>query len=149
MRPLFQKTHQTIHKVTRDIEDRFHFNTAISAIMELFNTISGIDINQTGDDQLPVVRTAVEAMILLLSPIVPHFAEELWAQLGNTDSVLTAPWPQHRKDALVQEELLIVVQVNGTNCAVASRLTPTPMRKPSKRWPCPMSGSSSSFRIRK
>ncbi|MBW2479394.1 MAG: leucine--tRNA ligase [Deltaproteobacteria bacterium] len=113
MRPLFQKTHQTIHKVTRDIEDRFHFNTAISAIMELFNTISGIDINQTGDDQLPVVRTAMEAMILLLSPIVPHFAEELWAQLGNTNSVLTAPWPQHRKDALVQEELLIVVQVNG------------------------------------
>jgi leucyl-tRNA synthetase len=113
MRPLFQKTHQTIHKVTRDIEDRFHFNTAISAIMELFNTISGIDINQTDDDQLPVVRTAMETMILLLSPIVPHFAEELWAQLDNTSSVLSVPWPQYRQDALAKEELLIVIQVNG------------------------------------
>ncbi len=113
MRPLFQKTHQTIHKVTRDIEDRFHFNTAISAIMELFNTISGIDINQIDDDQLPVVRTAMESMILLLSPIVPHFAEELWAQLGNASSVLMAPWPHYRQDALETEELLIVIQVNG------------------------------------
>jgi leucyl-tRNA synthetase len=52
-------------------------------------------------------------MVLLLSPIVPHFAEELWSQLGHTSSVLTASWPQHRQDALVQEELLIVVQVNG------------------------------------
>ncbi len=113
MRTVFQKTHQTIHKVTRDIEDRFHFNTAISAIMELFNTISAIDINKISDKQLPVMRRAMESMILLLSPIVPHFAEELWAGLGHTSSVLLAPWPQYRDDALVQEELLIVVQVNG------------------------------------
>jgi leucyl-tRNA synthetase len=113
MRPLYQKTHQTIHKVTRDIEDRFHFNTAISAVMELFNTISGIDTKKISDGQLPVMRLALESLTLLISPIVPHFAEELWAQLGYTSSVLLSPWPQFREDALVQDELLVVVQVNG------------------------------------
>ena len=113
VRPLFQKTHQTIDKVTRDIEDRFHFNTAISAVMELFNGISGIDIEKISDDQLPVLRLAMESLTLLLSPIVPHFAEELWAELGHESSVLLAPWPQHREDALVKDELQIVVQVNG------------------------------------
>jgi leucyl-tRNA synthetase len=113
MRPLYQKTHQTIRKVTRDIEDRFHFNTAISAVMELFNTISGIDIKKISDDQLPVVRLAMESLTLLISPIVPHFAEELWAQLGHKSSVLLSAWPQFREDAVVQEELVVVVQVNG------------------------------------
>ena len=113
VRPLFQKTHQTIHKVTRDIEDRFHFNTAVSAVMELFNTMSGIDIKKISNDQLPVMRLAMESVTLLLSPIVPHFAEELWAELGHESSVLLAPWPQYREDALVKDELLIVVQVNG------------------------------------
>ncbi len=113
MRPLYQKTHQTIHKVTRDIEDRFHFNTAISAVMELFNAISGIDTKKISDDQLPVMRLALESLTLLISPIVPHFAEELWAQLGYTSSVLLSPWPQFREDALIQDELLVVVQVNG------------------------------------
>jgi leucyl-tRNA synthetase len=113
MRPLFQKTHQTIHKVTRDIEDRFHFNTAISAVMELFNTLTGIDSSELGPDQLPVLRLALETLTLLLSPIVPHFAEELWAELGHDVSVLLAPWPKYREDALVKDELLIVVQVNG------------------------------------
>jgi len=113
VRPLFQKTHQTIHKVTRDIEDRFHFNTAISAVMELFNSMSGIDNMKISDDQLPVIRLAMESLTLLLSPIVPHFAEELWAELGHESSVLLVPWPQYRGDALVKDELQIVVQVNG------------------------------------
>jgi leucyl-tRNA synthetase len=113
VRPLFQKTHQTIHKVTRDIEDRFHFNTAISAVMELFNSMSSIDIEKVSDDRLPVIRLAMESLTLLLSPIVPHFAEELWAELGHESSVLLAPWPQYREDALIKEELQIVIQVNG------------------------------------
>ncbi|MDX2500988.1 MAG: leucine--tRNA ligase [Deltaproteobacteria bacterium] len=113
MRPLFQKTHQTIHKVTRDIEDRFHFNTAISAVMELFNALSSIDTQNMGPDQLPVLRLALESLTLLLSPIVPHFAEELWSELGHDSSVLLAPWPKYRESALVKDELLIVVQVNG------------------------------------
>ncbi len=113
LRELYRKTHQTIQRVTRDIEDRFHFNTAISAVMELFNTMSALDKQQGHDDQPAVIRFAMESLTLLLAPIVPHFAEELWEALGHRSSVLLAPWPQYRKDALEEDELLIVVQVNG------------------------------------
>jgi leucyl-tRNA synthetase len=113
LRELYRKTHQTIHKVTRDIEDRFHFNTAISAIMELFNTLSGDDLKNDHRAKLPVLRFAMESITLLLAPIVPHFAEELWEALGNQSSVLLAAWPQFREDALETDSLLIVVQVNG------------------------------------
>jgi leucyl-tRNA synthetase len=113
LREVYRKTHQTIYRVTKDIEDRFHFNTAISAIMELFNTLSGVDPQPDQHDKLPVLRFAVESMTLLLAPIVPHFAEELWQSLGNQSSVFLAPWPQHREDALEKDELLIVVQING------------------------------------
>ena len=110
---LYRKTHQTIQRVTRDIENRFHFNTAISAVMELFNTISALDMQKKDDDQLSVMRLAMESLTLLLSPIVPHFAEELYEALGHRSSVLLAPWPQYREDAIVEDEVLIVVQVNG------------------------------------
>ncbi|MBT8363526.1 MAG: leucine--tRNA ligase, partial [Deltaproteobacteria bacterium] len=113
LRELYRKTHQTIHKVTKDIEDRFHFNTAISAIMELFNTLSAADLKNDHRAKLPVLRFAVETITLLLAPIVPHYAEELWEALGNQSSVLLAAWPQFREDALEKDVLLIVVQVNG------------------------------------
>jgi leucyl-tRNA synthetase len=99
--------------VTKDIEDRFHFNTAISAIMELYNTLSGIDPQKDHPATLSVLRCAVETMTLLLAPIVPHFAEELWQALGNQSSIFLAAWPQHREDALEIDVSLIVVQVNG------------------------------------
>ncbi|MBW2428571.1 MAG: leucine--tRNA ligase [Deltaproteobacteria bacterium] len=113
LRELYRKTHQTIHKVTKDIEDRFHFNTAISAIMELFNTLSAADLKNDHRAKLPVLRFAMESITLLLAPIVPHYAEELWEALGNQSSVLLAAWPQFREDALEKDVLLIVVQVNG------------------------------------
>ena len=59
------------------------------------------------------MRHAMETVVMLLSPIVPHFCEEIWQSLGNTDSILRAPWPRHREDALVKDEAMIVVQVNG------------------------------------
>jgi leucyl-tRNA synthetase len=113
LRGLFKKTHATIHKVTKDIEDRFHFNTAISAIMELVNTMYGINVTEERPHKAGVMRFAMESVVLLLSPIVPHLAEELWETLGFTSSVLLAPWPTHREDALLKDDLLIVVQVNG------------------------------------
>ena len=113
LREVYRKTHQSIYKVTKDIEDRFHFNTAISAIMELFNTLNGVDLQKDHPEKLPVLRFAVESMTLLLAPIVPHYAEELWQALGNQSSVFLAPWPQHREAALEKDALLIVVQVNG------------------------------------
>jgi leucyl-tRNA synthetase len=112
-RQLYKKVHQTVHKVTRDIEDRFHFNTAISAVMELVNFLSGYAPQAPGAKELAVVRLALEDTALLLAPIVPHFAEEIWSALGCEGSVLQADWPAYREDALSQDELTIVIQVNG------------------------------------
>jgi leucyl-tRNA synthetase len=110
---LQQKTHKTIKKVTEDIE-RFHFNTAISAIMELVNEIYVSEMKDR-DDELSrrVMREAIETAVVLLSPFVPHFAEELWESLGNRESVIQQPWPDYDREAIVEEEVLIVIQVNG------------------------------------
>jgi leucyl-tRNA synthetase len=113
VKELYRKTHQTIAKVTSDIEERFHFNTAISAIMEMFNQMSAFNPDDAMEDTLMVMRSAMDNMVLLLSPIVPHFAEELWRALGNTASLLELSWPAASDAALEKEELLIVVQVNG------------------------------------
>jgi len=110
---LYKKAHETIQRVTRDIEDRFHFNTAISAVMELVNTLYGSE-KAASESQWPsVARFAMESVILLLSPIVPHFCEEIWFKMGHAERILLAPWPEYRDDALVKDDLLIVVQVNG------------------------------------
>ncbi len=113
VRELYQKIHQTIKKVGNDIEDRYHFNTAISAVMELFNTMSAIQMQPDNAQQSAVMRLAMESLALLLSPIVPHFAEELWEALGYQSSILLSSWPGYREDALEKDEYLIVVQVNG------------------------------------
>lgn len=113
IRDLYKKVHYTIKKVSTDIEDRFHFNTAISAIMELVNAMYLIDRNQIQDNGIGVMRFAIETVTLLLSPMTPHICEEIWKQLGNTSSILLASWPDYQEDALKKDELLIVVQVNG------------------------------------
>ncbi len=111
---LHRKTHVTIKKVTEDIRDRFHFNTAIAAVMELVNLMyQTVETAPKNDALWAVLREAVDAMVLLLSPIVPHIAEELWSDLGNDRSVALAAWPTWSEDALQAEEVLIVVQVNG------------------------------------
>jgi leucyl-tRNA synthetase len=113
LRELFKKTHATIYKVTKDIEDRFHFNTAISAVMELVNMMYGIDPVKKSPHVNGVMRLSMESVALLLSPFVPHFAEELREAMGIKDSIMLAPWPSFREDALVKDELVIVVQING------------------------------------
>ncbi|MFO8048319.1 MAG: class I tRNA ligase family protein, partial [Desulfosudaceae bacterium] len=95
-----------------DIEERFHFNTAISAVMELVNEIGGLT-DQADPDTVRVMRHALEAVALLLSPITPHFSEELWSRLGSAGSILETPWPEFREEVLVTDEILVVVQVNG------------------------------------
>ncbi len=112
---MYAKTHQTIKKVTEDIEERFHFNTAISAIMELFNKVN--QFLNTDEKISPVtwsvIREAVDAMVVLLHPIVPHIAEELWSALGHRESLVTISWPTYTEKALEKETRLVVVQVNG------------------------------------
>jgi leucyl-tRNA synthetase len=112
-RELFQKIHETIQRVTRDIEDRFHFNTAISAVMELFNLMSSFNPEAADKEILAVMRQAMEVVVLLLSPIVPHIAEALWRAMGAETSILLESWPHQDPAALKREELLVVVQVNG------------------------------------
>ena len=108
------KTHATIKKVTHDIEDRFHFNTAISAIMELVNAIYQFDLTSMKDEQeLAVIKEAIETAVLLLSPIAPHITEELWKKLGKQESIFKASWPHYDAAAIIEEEILIVIQVNG------------------------------------
>ena len=112
---LFRKTHLTIKKVTEDIERQFQFNTAIAAMMELVNEMydytSGAPLSPT--TQLPVLRYAIEALALLISPFAPHFAEEIWRAIGRTGTVAEASWPTYDPAAIVATEVTVVVQVNG------------------------------------
>ena len=114
---LYRKTHQTIKKVSSDIHDRFHFNTAISAVMELINRIYAInDLSDKVSENIlnsGVMKFTLESTALMLAPIVPHFAEELWESLGHEESVLLSPWPSYNEEVLVQDEILLIVQVNG------------------------------------
>jgi len=109
-RDLRRVVHRTIKKVTEDIDGRFHFNTAIAAIMELVNAIYAFEERAA---HAPVVREAIEAVVRLLTPFVPHIAEELWSQLGHAEPLATGNWPRWDDAALVQDDLLIVIQVNG------------------------------------
>jgi leucyl-tRNA synthetase len=116
LKKLFQKTHLTIKKVSTDIDERFHFNTAISAVMELVNMMYSLDLDASRQTNAGsgVIRAAVDSVILLLSPIIPHVAEELWATLGNAPgSLASTPWPNYREDALITDTCLIIAQVNG------------------------------------
>jgi len=103
------KTHVTIKKVSEDIEDRFNFNTAISAIMELSNTLNTYKEKEHAD--LAVIKEAVEALLILLSPFTPHICEELWQICGKTGPICQQNWPIYNPEALVQNEVEIVVQL--------------------------------------
>jgi leucyl-tRNA synthetase len=115
---LRQKTHQTILKVTEDIEQRFHFNTAISAVMELINEVMGYldwhgtpGVDKQGD--WAVLREAMEAVLILLFPMVPHITDELWQLLGHQKTISLEPWPVADIDVARADTVNIVVQVNG------------------------------------
>ena len=112
-RELYRKTHETIKRVTQDIEDRFHFNTVISAVMELVNAMQAIDESDSDGQGNRTMRFALETTVLLLSPIVPHFCEELWEALGHAESILLSRWPRFDEAATVKKEVEVVVQVNG------------------------------------
>ncbi len=118
---LYRKTHLTIKKVTEDIEREFHFNTAISALMELVNELYDYTAGEYHpNEQGAVVRSAVDALMLLIAPFAPHFAEELWEALGNKGTIANAAWPPYDPEAIVAAEMTVVVQVNGK---VRSKLT--------------------------
>ncbi len=107
------KTHQTLQKVTDDFGRRQTFNTAIAASMELLNaTTKFLEFNLAETDQA-VIQEALESVILMLAPIVPHFCHALWNHLGHEGTVMDASWPEVDETALTQDSILIVLQVNG------------------------------------
>jgi leucyl-tRNA synthetase len=108
------KVHQSIRKVTADIEDRFHFNTAIAAVMELINAFYEAVESLALEPSAPAVfREALEAILKLLYPMVPHISEELWQDLGYNTFLQLAPWPQAQAEALVEAARTVVIQING------------------------------------
>jgi len=109
--PLFRKTHQCIKKATTDIETRYQFNTAIAQLMELFNTVSSFQ--PATDDDWTVLRFSIKNLLLLLSPFAPHISEELWQVIGEKPSILEQPWPEWDEEAAREEEIELVIQVNG------------------------------------
>jgi leucyl-tRNA synthetase len=121
----FRRTiHETISRVTTDVEKHVHFNTAISAIMELVNALHDFEGDSLDgvarEERAALIREAVEVTLRLIGPVAPHFAEELWQGLGHTESLFTESWPVADASALVKEQVTVVVQVDGK---VRSRLT--------------------------
>ena len=108
---LRKDTHKTIAKVSDDIGRRYTFNTAIAAIMSLSNRVSRYQIDTDLDRK--VVREALESMVLLLSPIVPHICNHLWTELGHQNAVVNELWPTFNEDLMVDDTLEIVIQING------------------------------------
>ena len=108
---LRRKTHQTIKKISDDVGRRYTFNTAIAASMELLNAINRFD--DVSAQGRAVVAEAMDAVVLLLSPIVPHICHELWRVLGHERALVDERWPEVDDTALSQDNIELVVQVTG------------------------------------
>jgi leucyl-tRNA synthetase len=106
-----RRLHETLQKVTDDMSRRYTFNTAIAAVMELMNDLNAFPITSETDK---AIRHEVIATVLpMLAPIVPHMTHALWIALGQTGSLMDAPWPLLDTSALVKDSLELVIQVNG------------------------------------
>ncbi len=113
-RNLYRKLHESIAKITHDLEGAFQFNTAIAQIMELMNALDDIKVDTSSSEQCRAVyREAIETLVILISPFAPHVAEELWGELGHPPSVIQATWPEVNTKALARDEIEIVIQLNG------------------------------------
>jgi leucyl-tRNA synthetase len=134
-RALRRKTHETIRRVTLDLDPRVHLNTAVSAMMELVNelyafctaTRCGVGADEAEGvgtieraATIAVLKEAIEALVRMLSPFAPHMAEELWEALGHKDGIVAAGWPAFDEAVAKAEQIVVPVQVNGK---LRSRLT--------------------------
>ena len=106
-----QKTHQTLSKITDDMSRRHSFNTAIAALMELSNALA--KFTATDEQSMAVRRESINIILKSLSPITPHICHYLWHALDNETAIINETWPSIDKAALVQDEVQIIVQVNG------------------------------------
>ena len=110
---LHRKLHETIQKVTEDIEERLNFNTAISAIMELVNEIYHYIGDNSDNLNNELLAFVTEKVLLMLAPFAPHMTEELWHKIGHADSIHKVKWPEFNPEAAKKDEVTIVIQING------------------------------------
>jgi leucyl-tRNA synthetase len=137
-RALRRKTHETIRRVTVDIEERMHLNTAVSSLMELVNELySFSDATAHGapsrgeapvgrverPQTIAALREAIDALVIMISPFAPHVAEELWQMLGHVSGLTTTKWPAYDAAIAKADEVVVPVQVNGK---VRARVTAAP-----------------------
>ena len=106
-----RKLHETLRKVSDDIGRRYTFNTAIAAVMELLNELARFE--DDSEQGKAVMHEAIVAVVLMLSPIVPHITQSLWQQLGHDSLLAEQSWPMHDESALERDSIELVVQVNG------------------------------------
>ena len=111
--PIMRKTHQTIRKVTEDIDKRFRFNTAIAAMMELINELYKAKETVKDKEEAAVLKYSIEHLIIMLSPFVPHIADELWETIGLSGRLFEHPWPEFDPTWAQSSNVTIAVQVNG------------------------------------
>jgi leucyl-tRNA synthetase len=109
---LVRKTHQTLKSVTNDFEQRWHFNKSVALMMELVNELNAaepldVDLNPV------ILKRILDVMALMLAPMAPHIAEELWEMLGNAGGISKATWPRFREDLTREEQVEIIIQING------------------------------------
>jgi leucyl-tRNA synthetase len=109
---IIRRSHQTLKRVTNDFESRWHFNTSVSSLMELLNEIQAQEPLDVDVSPL-ILKRALCAFVLMLSPIAPHIAEEMWQMLGQGGGIWRACWPEYRDDLAKEEQIEIPVQING------------------------------------
>jgi len=122
-RALRRKVHQTIQKVTDDVDERIKLNTAVAALMELVNETYRLEAEVTAGPARAALREALETLVLLLSPFAPHVAEEMWMRLGRRFSIVDRPWPLADPEVAKEPEVELAVQLNGK---VRGRITLSP-----------------------
>jgi leucyl-tRNA synthetase len=111
---LRRKTHQTIRRITQDLEERLHLNTDVSSLMELVNQLSSFNAeSKLSADDLYIIKETLEATIIMLSAFAPHISEELWERLGKKERLSTISWPSYDAEIAKEEDATIVVQING------------------------------------
>lgn len=109
---LLRKTHESIHRVTEDLHQRYQLNTPVAACMELLNELQGYKIREDGDSRRAIAES-IDALLLILSPIAPHLTAELWEVIGHDAPITRQAWPEANAALMAREEIQVAVQVNG------------------------------------
>jgi leucyl-tRNA synthetase len=109
---LLRRAHQTLKRVTNDFEVRWHFNTSVALIMELVNELQAQEPLEEGASPA-VMKKILQMLALMLAPLAPHLAEELWEMLGNSGGLAKVKWPPYRAELAKEEQFEVVIQING------------------------------------